>query len=191
MKLLIIDDHPMVSAGLKSMLEVHYPSAYIAVHNKFSKTDIIATNWDYIFLDMHIPEYSFSEILDALLEQVKQIILISAYPEQHLIEIARKYGVRGFLHKNSNIEKIIETFQRIQTGECVFMDADGVDFIRIKLTNRQVVIIEDVLKGLSNKQIARKFNISENTVKEHVSAILVAYGVGNRLDLLLLNSLPR
>jgi DNA-binding NarL/FixJ family response regulator len=188
MKLLIVEDHPMVSAGLKSMLESHYPQAHIIVHNTFSQDDILATDSDFIFLDMHLPQHTFSEMLDALNAHVQHIILISAYPEPHLVELARQRGVRGLFHKTNDTSLIIETFQRIQNGENVFMDEDGTDGAKIKLTNRQIVIIEDVLKGLSNKQIARKFNISENTVKEHVSAILIAYGARNRLDLLLKNS---
>jgi two-component system nitrate/nitrite response regulator NarL len=194
MKLLIIDDHPMTGAGLKSLLQSHYPQAQIKTLNEFSAAEINTTDWDYIFLDMHLPGYSFRELLDALTEQINRIILISAYPEPDAVELARQRGVRGLLPKNIDIEHILDGFQRIQHGENIFLNAQDIlsagNIRSACLTDRQRDILDTLLNGLSNKQIARKFSISEHTVKEHVSAILASYGVRNRLELLLQHRPP-
>lgn len=194
MRLLIIDDHPMTCAGLKSLLQGHYPEAHIATLHDFSASVVNAGSWDYLFLDMHLPGQAFHEMLTALSARLQQVILISAYPEPAAVELARQRGVLGLLPKNIDIEHIIDGFQRIRNGDRVFLDAQGLALPdsthKPGLTGRQGDILEALLGGLSNKQIARKHGISEYTVKEHVTAILAAYGVRNRLELLLQHRPP-
>lgn len=192
MQLLIIDDHPMTGAGLKSLLQSHYPAAGITTWSTFLAAELASKDWDYIFLDMHLPGHTFRKMLDDIGAQLDRVILISAYPEQDDVELARQRGVRGLLPKNIDIERILDGFQRIQAGENIFLDAQGMaqpgtnpDTALPTLTERQKGILEAVMGGLSNKQIARRLGISEYTVKEHVTAILAAYGVRNRLELIL------
>lgn len=194
MQLLIIDDHPMTCAGLKSLLQGHYPEATIDTLHNFNAASVNAGEWDYLFLDMHLPGQAFHEVLSELGTRLQQVILISAYPEPAAVELARQRGVLGLLPKNIDIEHIIDGFQRICRGERIFLDAQGAPLAdnagKSTLTGRQSDILEALLGGLSNKQIARKYSISEYTVKEHVTAILAAYGVRNRLELLLQHRPP-
>jgi two-component system nitrate/nitrite response regulator NarL len=194
MRLLIIDDHPMTCAGLKSLLQGHYPDAHIVTLHAYAEAAVDAEPWDYLFLDMHLPGQPFHELLAALATRLQQVILISAYPEPAAVELARQRGARGLLPKNIDIEHLLDGFQRIQNGDTVFLDAQGMSLPgsaqKPGLTGRQNDILEALLGGLSNKQIARKHSISEYTVKEHVTAILAAYGVRNRLELLLQHRPP-
>ncbi len=194
MRLLIIDDHPMTCAGLKSLLQGHYPEAHIGTLHAFENSVAAREDWDFLFLDMHLPGQAFHELLIALKAQLHKIILISAYPEPASVELARQRGVLGLLPKNIDIEHILSGFQRIREGESIFLDSSGMPLPNTSqkaiLTGRQNDILEALLAGLSNKQIARKLNISEYTVKEHVTAILAAYGVRNRLELLLQHRPP-
>lgn len=194
MRLLIIDDHPMTCAGLKSLLQGHYPEAQIETLHTFEDSVATREDWDFLFLDMHLPGLDFHELLAALKAHLHKIILISAYPEPASVDLARQRGVLGLLPKNIDIEHILGGFQRIREGESIFLDSSGMqlpaDSQKPGLTMRQNDILAALLAGLSNKQIARKLNISEYTVKEHVTAILAAYGVRNRLELLLQHRPP-
>lgn len=189
MRVLIIDDHPMTCAGLKSLLQGYYPQAHIDTRHALIESDVHELAWDYIFLDMHLPGQPFPDLLSALATRLHTVILISAYPEPTAVELARQRGVLGLLPKNIEIEHIIDGFQRIQRGEAIFLDSQGLALLeraqKPRLTKRQGDILGSLLGGLSNKQIARKHDISEYTVKEHVTAILAAYGVSKRLELLL------
>jgi len=193
MRLLIIDDHPMTCAGLKSLMQGHYPQADIDTLHAFDD-HVAGRDWDYLFLDMHLPGQPFHSLLQALQARLGQVILISAYPEADAIELARARGARGLLPKNIDIECLIDGFQRIRRGEYVFMDPQGMELPalnrRSSLTERQQEILDALLTGLSNKQIAHRHGISEYTVKEHVTAILAAYGARNRLELLLRHRPP-
>lgn len=194
MRLAIIDDHPMTCAGLKSLLQGCYPHAVIITMHQFDEEAVLHEEWDYLFLDMHLPNKSFQEVLISLKHLSKKTILISAWPEPMLLEFARLRGVCGFLPKNIDVTHILEGFHRIQQGEQIFLGNDGSVLpdisVQPRLTERQNEILEALLMGLSNKQIAQRCCISEYTVKEHVTAILAAYGVRNRLELLLQHKSP-
>lgn len=185
MRLLIIDDHPMTCAGLQSLLQSHYPDAEISLlHDLAALRD---EHRDYIFLDMHLPGWAFSDVLDRLAGQLTRVILISASPEAEAVALARARGARGLLPKHIDINLLLDGFRRIQDGEPVFLDGHGLSLpAAVHLTGRQREIHQALLAGLSNKQIARKLSISEYTVKEHVTATLAAFGVRSRLELVLL-----
>lgn len=187
MRLLIVDDHPMTCAGLKSLLQAFYPDATISTQYDTEALEQTAAQFDFIFLDMHLPNVHFVYLLDVLQANLRHVILISASPEPEIVEQARARGVLGLLLKNANAEKILDGFQRIQSGERVFEEAvDLVSGRQPTLTTRQQQVFDALLGGLSNKQIARKLEISEHTVKDHVAAILPLFGARNRLELLLL-----
>lgn len=188
MRLLIVDDHPMTCEGLKSLLQTCYPKARIDTCRETSALAQDPGRWDYIFLDMHLPGVHFPHLLDTLTQHMSRIILISANPEPEIVERAKARGVRGLLLKNADAWQVLDGFRRIQTGEKVFVEfepaGDG-KFQPGTLTERQREVFDALLGGLSNKQIARKLEISEYTVKEHVTAILAIFGVRSRLALLL------
>lgn len=186
MRLLIIDDHPMTCAGLKSLLQACYPGVQIeARHTSVGLVDL-AKLADYIFLDMHLPDTSFLTMLDTLSADMSRVILISAAPEAGAVAQARSRGARGLLLKNADVSHVLEGFKRIQAGELVFDDIEQDSNWSIPmLTERQRSVFDALLVGLSNKQIARTLSISEYTVKEHVTAILAIFGVRNRLELVL------
>ncbi|HEX5359650.1 MAG TPA: response regulator transcription factor [Fluviicoccus sp.] len=187
MQLLIIDDHPMTCAGLKSLLQACYPAAVIHTSHGAEGVTPLAAKADYIFLDMHLPDMSFNAVLDLLTPWISRVILISAAPEPPAVAQARYRGVRGLLLKNADVEHVLDGFRRIQAGEYVFDPtvSDGGWNTPPVLTERQRSVFDALLEGLSNKQIARTLGISEHTVKEHVTAILGTFGVKNRLELVL------
>lgn len=191
MRILIIDDHPMTCAGLRGLLQSHYPQAQIDTLHGLAGFRPEAGPWDHLFLDMHLPDTRFRDVLTRLSAWLPRTILISASPEPDLVALARRLGVCGLLPKNMDIELLLDGFRRIQAGEPVFLDIhgeqlpDGDSPGSPHLTQRQHDIYEALLGGLSNKQIARRLGISEYTVKEHVAAVLASFGVHSRLELLL------
>lgn len=188
MRLLIVDDHPMTCTGLKSLLQTCYPSAHIQTQHTIDEWVEHLSDWDYIFLDMHLPGVRFADFLTRIAPHLSRVILISANPEPDLVTQARAQGARGLLLKNANVEHILDGFRRIQAGEVVFSDVQhniSSQATSPKLTERQQEVLHTMLGGLSNKQIARELGITEHTVKDHVAAILTAYGVRNRMALIL------
>ncbi len=189
MHLLIVDDHPMTCAGLKSLLQAHFPDAKVDARHDAAELESGLDRWDYVFLDMHLPGIHFQNLLENIPGDLGRVILISANPEPEIVERAKARGVAGLLVKNADVRQILDGFRRIQSGERVFVETDLIgasEKPRLQgLTGRQQEVFETLVGGLSNKQIARKLDISEYTVKEHVAAILAHFGVRNRMALLL------
>ncbi len=189
MRLLIVDDHPMTCAGLKSLLEAYFPDARVETCHDASRIQGGLDGWDYVFLDMHIPGIDFQQILERIAHSLERVILISANPEPAIVERARARGAAGLLIKNADIQQVVDGFRRIRAGERVFFECGlpGAADTEppVELTGRQREVFAALVGGLSNKQIARKLGISEHTVKEHVAAILSSFGVPNRMALLL------
>lgn len=192
MRLLIVDDHPMTCIGLQNLLQACYPQARIEARHNAERLVRDAGDWDYIFLDMHLPGVRFAELLAELGSLLSKVILISASPEPEIVEQARARNVRGLLSKNADPGQILDGFRRILAGDRVFTPTANLlgAAAAPQLTQRQQEVFDALLGGLSNKQIARKLDISEYTVKEHVTAILSIFGVRNRLELLLLQQRP-
>lgn len=193
LRLLIVDDHPMTCAGLKSLLQSSWPQAQVEMRHTADDLAHAVRRCDWLFLDMHLPGVRFVDLLEELHEQMARVILISANPEPEIVEQARARGVRGLLLKNADAQQVLDGFRRIRTGERVFGESPSL-IGRLPppaaLTGRQQEIYQALVGGLSNKQIARKLDISEYTVKEHVTAVLAHFGVRNRLELLLLQQRP-
>lgn len=188
MRLLIVDDHPMTCAGLKSLLQARYPSAEIEASHDVSVLRERNTA-DFIFLDMHLPEVHFGQLLQEIHALLHRVILISANPEQDIVEQAKARGVRGLLLKNADAGQILEGFRQILDGGKFFDERfellGGRPAPAATLTARQQDVYSALMGGLSNKQIARKLGISEYTVKEHVASVLQLLGVRNRMELVL------
>ena len=194
MQVLIVDDHPITCEGLKSLLQVSYPGSRIEARQSADGLAACVQDWDYVFLDMHLPDSNCQDLLRAMAPWLARVILISAAPEADVVEFARQQGARGLLLKNADVGHILDGFRRIQAGESVFDDTSALSGGRhlptSALTGRQHDVYAAVVSGLSNKQIARKLGISEFTVKEHVTAILAVYGVRNRMELVLQQHQP-
>ncbi len=188
MKLLIVDDHPMTGFGLKALLEAKRSNWQVQVAPDVSALRHADWPWDLVILDMHMPGETFAELLEELQKKICRVVMISANPEADLVERAKARGARGLLLKNAQPESILEDLDRIVAGEFVFNESDKL-FGSIRtpelLTSRQQEVYRGLVSGLSNKQIARKLDISEHTVKEHVAAVLAAMGVRTRMELIL------
>ncbi len=188
LRLLIVDDHPMTCVGLQSLLQSCYPDALIDSLHDANTLAARGHGYDFIFLDMHLPGVRFGELLEHLHALCGRLILISADPEPEIVEQGRACGVRGLLLKNADADQLLDGFRRIRGGARVFAESGslfGARPVPTELTVRQRQIFEALIGGLSNKQIARKLEISEYTVKEHVTSVLSHFGARNRLELLL------
>lgn len=188
MKLLIVDDHPMTGFGLKALLEAKRSHWQVQVVPDASVLRQGDWPWNLVILDMHMPGETFSDLLEELQRRISRVVMISANPEADLVERAKARGARGLLLKNARPESLLADLDRIVAGEAVFNESDelfGSISAPDHLTSRQQEVYRGLVSGLSNKQIARKLEISEHTVKEHVAAVLAAMGVRTRMELIL------
>lgn len=202
MHILIIDDHPLTCAGLRSLLASAYPAAIVdSAHGADEARAILerdaqaAQPIDWLFLDIHLPDDPDWQLFKWLRQTawIGKTILISADMDGAALRAALAAGVRGFIPKSADPDMVLEGFDLIRKGGlylppqlAAFKHAEIDSAYGSKpLSPRQKEVLALLLQGAANKVIARELNLTLNTVKEYVSALLEIYRVSSRLELVL------
>lgn len=190
-RILIIDDHPVVRAGLVSLLR-RQPGVKIvgAAHSgEEALEELKRSAVDLMLLDLRMPSISGIDLLNLLKTregQQPKAIILSSYEYEEEIYQAVKAGARGYLSKNAPREEILAAIEMVNAGDTYFPE-------RIKhwieerearsgLSARELEILEMVSRGLTNKEIARILQISHYTVRNHINHISAKLQVADRTE---------
>jgi two-component system, NarL family, nitrate/nitrite response regulator NarL len=152
---------------------------------------------DVLLLDLALPAAPVMEVLRRLLDQrleVRPLLMTTSIDNAQLVQ-ALKLGARGILQKDTTPEFLFRSIRSVRSGEYWVGNqgiASLVSFLRSaptaepsdgELSERERQIIESVIAGLTNREIAKKLAVSEDTVKHHLTRIYAKTGVKNRLKL--------
>jgi DNA-binding NarL/FixJ family response regulator len=184
-EILIVDDHPMVAEAMNSWLNQRYQDVAVKiVHSAEDARAALAsgTRWFRIFLDLDIPgAYGMSmgkEIQDLGMANI--CCVVSAANLCDKIQAAQALGMLGYIIKASPYEEFNASVDAIMAGQTWFAsptcDADPV----VRLTPRQLQLLDAVRMGFSSKEIAQKYSLSEGTVNNAISAVMRALDVESR-----------
>ena len=189
-RVLIVDDHPVVRAGLASLLRRQSGLKLAgAAHSAEEALEILKrTAVDVMLLDLRMPSVNGIDLLNmlkALVQQPKAIIL-SSYEYEEEIYQAVKAGARGYLSKNAPREEIIAAIEVVVAGATFFPER-MLKWIeerdaRSSLSAREIEILEMVARGLTNKEIAGVLQISHYTVRNHMNHISAKLQVADRTE---------
>lgn len=203
MNILIVDDHPLFRHALIQAVRHSLPQANIsetASVNEFYARLENGPEPDIVMLDLHLPGASgFSALVHVRAQYPSiPIIVVSAHEELSVIQRALAHGAVAYIPKSAPPHHIGEALRAVQDGDSwvppnLPMSAhdprarDEADFAeRIKtLTPQQFRVLMMVAEGLLNKQIAYTLEVSEATIKAHVTAIFRKLGVQNRTQAVL------
>lgn len=201
MHILIVDDHAFVCAGLRSTLADQFDSAKVTTTVRGDEVLSILTKQhiDLVILDLFMPDGGFS-LIGLLRDRYPSLplVVLSASENSAHIRKCLELGVAGFVTKSAPKEVLFEAISRALDGQQyipkyliesmpemakVIDEVDSginIEIITELITDRQMDILRCISRGCSNKHIARELDLSENTVKVHVSAMLKALGLSNR-----------
>lgn len=202
--LLVADDHPLFRDAIANIITTHFNGSSIAQTEDIeSMLAFVADNeeLDLILLDLNMPGMSGLKGLLALRNQYPTIpvVIISAERDKRTILQTLSYGAVGFIAKSSPKASIVEALESIFAGN-IYLPADIMrlpeeqkstsEFVVLPekisaLTRRELMVLNNLVQGEANKQIAFALNISEATVKSHVSSILKKLGASNRVKVIL------
>jgi two-component system, NarL family, response regulator len=189
-RVLIVDDHPVVRAGLTSMLSTQADISVIGSASSGDEAlDILSrTAVDILLLDLRMPGTNGVATLAAIKRQsipVRAIVLTS-YETDEDIYRAVHAGAGGYLLKDTPLREMLEAIHTVHAGNRYIprhiASRLAERMMRSNLTARELEILKMLTKGLTNKQIGHALGISENTVRNHVNSIIEKLEVCDRTE---------
>src|SRR6202050_2602427 len=193
-RIVVADDHPVVRFGVKNML-MSQPGVEVAGEAEDGDVAIQQTlelEPDILLLDLLMPRLPGLEAMRAIMAKsprVKIVLLTSTITTQQVIE-ALQIGARGIVLKDSVADDYWIGGQRVANllaalHELMAQAAAVPERKTYGLTPRELEVVTCIVEGCSNKDIAKQFTISEETVKRHLSNVFDKTGVSTRLELAL------
>ena len=192
MKIIIADDHYLVTQGLSQLISNHIAdSQLIEVHDKVSLYQALNENdCQLLLLDIRLGDTDARTFIKDLKNKWRslKIIAISSHNDQGTVQSTLNLGVDGYVVKNEPTSSIVKGIEEVLKGGKYISPELKEAYIEqsllggddeITLTRREKEVLREVLNEHSNKEIAEKLFISEKTVENHRSNLFVKFGVKN------------
>ena len=195
-KIMIADDHSMVREGLKSLLDLEENIEVIeqAENGIDCLEKLEKVTPDVLLLDINMPSMDGLEVLKKLKEEKSKVkvLLLTAHNETEYLLKAAELGSDGYVLKDAPSSLLVKAINSVYQGETFIqpsleliindkIEEKKQDDLKIEsLTRRECEVLKLLAIGMYNKEIGETLNITERTVKNHVSNIFKKIGVSDR-----------
>jgi two-component system, NarL family, response regulator len=189
-RVLIADDHPVVRAGLTSMLGTQTELEIVgsAASGEEALAKLGQAKPDVLLLDLRMHGLNGVETLLAMKHAADEtrVIILTSFETDEDIYRAVQAGAQGYLLKDTSLKEMVTAIRTVHAGKKYIPQniaarlADRM--MRTDLTPREMEILKLLSKGPTNKQIGHALGISENTVKNHVNSVIEKLEVSDRTE---------
>lgn len=192
---LIVEDHPLFADALQAAIQVSFADVEIELACSITeaRNAYKHRSFDLVLLDLSLPDnHGFSGIIELRRKRPRiPIIIVSAFDDHKVIHCAMTCGASGFISKSEGKSIIVSSIESVLLGgvalpisflqDAVLEDEPGISIDRFNsLTLQELRVLYMLCQGMLNKQISHEFQVSESTIKAHVSAILSKLQVSSR-----------
>lgn len=188
---LLVDDHPVVRAGVRGMLDGQPGIAVVgeAASGAEALTAARALSPDVVLMDLRMPGMDGVEATARLLDAAPQtrVVVLTTYETDADIVRAVAAGAAGYLLKDASRADLVQAVRLAARGDTVLAPSVASKLRQSSrrpaheaLSPREIEVLRLVARGLSNPEIGRELHISEATVKTHLLRMFPKLGVGDR-----------
>jgi len=198
LRIVLIDDHEVVRAGLKSLIDSQDDMTVVGEAGSVEEgvRRVGYDEPDVVVLDVRLPDRSGVEACREIRERFPEvrILMLTSFADEEALMAAILAGASGYVLKRVKTEELIEDIRRVGAGESL-LDPEMTErlFVRLRngstedpllgrLTGQERTIIDHIAAGLTNKQIAEEMFLAEKTVKNYVSNVLAKMGMSRRSE---------
>ncbi|GIJ69618.1 response regulator [Virgisporangium ochraceum] len=190
-RVLVVDDHPVVRQGLRTFLDLQGDMTVVgeAADGAAAVTAAVEHRPDVILLDLRMPGTDGAAALHGLRERgvPARVLVVTSFTDPGAVVPALRAGAAGYVFKDVDPPALAAAIRAVHAGH-VLMHADVARLLATgdtapagaALTPRERDVLAEIARGRSNREIARILRVSEKTVKTHVSAIFTKLGVADR-----------
>jgi two-component system, NarL family, response regulator LiaR len=192
-RILVIDDHPVVRTGLRAVLEAESDLEVVGEADCGMRAISLAHKLrpDVVLTDLLLPDLDgvmVTQRIRAELSRVQVVILTSVAEEEGSVVRAVRAGAIGYVLKSADIAELLQTIRSAVAGQVHLSARAAARLIQemrspgspVPLTDREREVLRGIAIGRTNKEIAQSLDIALTTVKSHVRAILNKLGVDSR-----------
>jgi NarL family two-component system response regulator LiaR len=192
-KVLVVDDHPVVRNGLKTMLLVFDDLELIgeAGTGEAALASCHENTPDVILMDILMPGMDGIQATRAIVEQFPQVkvVILTSFPEDELVQKSLEAGAIGYILKDASVDALADAIRSANSGKATLAPEATAALVRAKtgplkpgsnLTQRELAVLALIVEGMSNEEIAERLVISPATARHHVSACIQKLDAANR-----------
>jgi two-component system, NarL family, response regulator len=189
-RILVVDDHPVVLAGLTSMLGTQAGIEVVGIASSGEEAlDLLPrAQADVMLLDLRMPGMNGVDTLHAMnrVKLATRAIILTSFETDEDIYRAVQAGAHGYLMKDAPQADMIAAIKAVSSGKRYFpshiAERLAERMMRTNLTGRELEVLQMLARGLTNKEIGRALDISGNTVRNHVNSIIEKLEVSDRTE---------
>lgn len=195
-KVMLVDDHALISEGIKQLLE--FDGSIDVIEQASDGAECLEklqhVQPDILLLDINMPNVNGIEVLEEIKKKniPVKVLMLTVHSEAEYLVQAVDIGANGYILKDSGSEELKKAIQSVMDGDSYIQPSlipslnsrlvnRDIDKEKIAaLTKREMEILTQIAGGMFNKEIAMNLNISERTVKNHISNIFKKIDVSDR-----------